>query len=68
MDRLWPCLAALALMWAFTFAQTSGPETTIRTGQDLDMFLSKPLSDKELVQARTYELQECRVSKPTTSA
>jgi hypothetical protein len=59
MDRLWLCLAALALL-AFSFAQTPEPEIPIRTPQDVDKFLSKPLSDKQLLEARTYELQECQ--------
>jgi hypothetical protein len=60
MDRLWLCLAALAFIGALSVAQTPEPEPPIRTMQDVDKFLSKPLSDKDLLQARTYELQECR--------
>ena len=58
MGKPWLCLATIALM--FAFGQSPEPQQPIRTMEDLDKFLAKPLSDKQLLEARTHELQECQ--------
>lgn len=50
---------ALLVFSALAFSQSTAPEQPLRTQKDLDTFLSKPLSDRDLLGARTYELKAC---------